>query len=81
MNKTTRASRATSNTSNSNFNANIPQWSEARSSEDEEIGMRKCMKKRNVEIINDEVKGISSEVEDIKIRKCRRNIHIGIIIE
>ena len=33
----------------------------------------------NVDIINEEVKGISDEVEEIKIRKCRRKSHIDII--
>ena len=41
MNKKTRTSRATSNTYSSNFNADTPQWSEASSSEEEDIGMRK----------------------------------------
>ena len=53
LNKKTGTSRATSNTSNSNFNDNIPQCSEAISSEEEEIGMRKCRGKINVEIINE----------------------------
>ena len=37
--------------------------------------------KMNVDIINEEVKGISDEVEEIKIRKCRRKSHIDIINE
>ena len=61
VNKITRTSRATSNTSNSNINDNIPQLSESISSEDEEIGMSKCRRKINVEIINVEVKVSSSE--------------------
>ena len=42
LNKITRKSQSTINTSNSNFNANIPQWSEASSSEEEDIGICKC---------------------------------------
>ena len=42
--------------------------------------MRKCRRKINVEIINEEMKGSSSEVEDIKICKCRRKSHVGIIM-
>ena len=79
MNKTIQTSRATSNTSNSNFNANIPQWSEASSSEDEDIGIRKFRRNSNVEIINGEVKKISSEAEEIKIRNCSRKIHVDIL--
>ena len=45
VNKITRTTRATSSTSNSNFNANIPQWSESKSSEDEEIVMSKFRRK------------------------------------
>ena len=36
--------------------------------------MRMCRIKINVEIINEEVKGISSEVEEIKVRKCSRKV-------
>ena len=56
VNMTTRKSPATSNTSNSNFNAYITQWSETSSSEEEYIETRKCRKKIHVEIINEEVK-------------------------
>ena len=52
LNKTTQKIRATSNTSNSNFNAKIPRWSEASISEEEEIGISKCRRKSYVEIIN-----------------------------
>ena len=65
VNKTTQTSWATSKTSNSNFNANIPQRSESNNSKEEDIGMRKCRRKMNVEIINEEVKGSISEVEEI----------------
>ena len=60
MNKTTRTSQATSNTYNSDFNTYIIHWSEASSSEGEDIGMSKCRIKSNIEIINKEVKGSSS---------------------
>ena len=60
MNKITQTSRATSNTSNSNINVNIPQWSEARISEEEDIDFSS---KSNVETGNEEMKGSSSEEE------------------
>ena len=81
MNNTTRKSRATSNTSNSNFNANIIKLIEASRSEEEEIVMCKHKRKINVKIINENVKGISSEAEGIKIRKCSRKSHVDIINE
>ena len=43
-----------------------------KSSEAEEIKIRKCSRKNHVDIINEEMKGISSEEEDIGIRKCRK---------
>ena len=57
----------------------IPKWSEERSSEEEYIGMCKCRRKINAEIINEEVKGRSSEVEESKIRKFSRKSHVGFI--
>ena len=48
MNKTTQTSQTTSNTYNSDFNADTPLWSEASSSEEEGIGMRKGRIKSNV---------------------------------
>ena len=59
VNKTTRTSWVTSNTSNSNFNADIPQWSESSSSKEEDIVMRKCRRESNVDFTNEEVKGKS----------------------
>ena len=41
--------------------------------------MRKCSRKINVEITNEEVKGKISEVEEIKILKCSRKSHVEII--
>ena len=46
VNKTNLTSRATSNTSNSKFNASIPHWSEAIISEEEDIGMLKCRRRK-----------------------------------
>ena len=43
--------------------------------------MRKCRRKINVEIINEEVKGISSEMEEIKIQKFSKKSHVDIINE
>ena len=40
--------------------------------------MRKCKRKINADILNEEVKGISSEVEYIKIHKCSRKSHVDI---
>ena len=49
MNKTTQTSQTTSNTYNSDFNADTPLWSEASISEEEDIGMCKGRRKINVE--------------------------------
>ena len=49
MNKTTWTCRATSNTHNSNFNADTSLWSEARSREEEDTGIRKGRRKSNFE--------------------------------
>ena len=73
MNKTTRKSLSTSNTSNSNFNVCIPQWSESNSSEDQDI---KYSIKSHVEIVNEEMKGRSSKEEEIGIRKCREEVEL-----
>ena len=43
--------------------------------------MRKCRRKINDEIKNEEVKGKYSEVEEIKILKCSRKSHVDIINE
>ena len=61
MIKTTQTSQETSNTTNSNVNANIPQLDEASRSEEENIEMRKGMRKIDFENTNKEVKGISSK--------------------
>ena len=76
MNKKTRTSRAKINTYNTNINIVIPQWSEARSSEEEYIGMRKCKRKSNVEIKNEEVKRKIGKEEDMKIIKYSRKSHV-----
>ena len=49
MNKTTRTGQTTSNTYNSDFNSDTPLWSEASSSEDEDILIRKGRRKSDVE--------------------------------
>ena len=66
MNKTTQTSLVTSNNFNSNFNSNIPHWSEEIISEEEDMGMLKFRRKSDIEITNEVVKVISSEVENIK---------------
>ena len=43
--------------------------------------MRRCRRKINVEIINEEFKGSSIDVEEIKILKCRRKNRVDIINE
>ena len=62
MNKNIRTSRETSNTSNKKLDSKIPQWSEASISEEEDIGIRKCRRKNNIDIKNDGVNGSSSEL-------------------
>ena len=57
MNKRTRTSRATRSTSKSNSDADQIHSSEASSSEEKEIVIRKCRKISQVDIINEEVKG------------------------
>ena len=47
----------------------IPQWSEATSSKEEDI---KCISKSHVETVKEEVKGSSIKEGKIRIRKCRR---------
>ena len=81
MNKTRRNSRGTSNTSNLSFDVHIPKWGEAISSKEEYIGMRKCRRKSNVEIKNEELKVKNSEVEEIKILKCIRKVHVETVNE
>ena len=81
MNKTTQTSQATSNTSNSYFNADIPQCIEASSSEEEEIGILNGRIKSNVKNTNDEVKIKSSEEEEIKIPNCSIKSHVETINE
>ena len=81
MNKRNRTSREKNNTSNQNFNANIPQLSKAIISKEEYTGMGKCRRKSNAEIKNEEVKGKMSSVEEIKILKCSRKGHVDIINE
>ena len=51
---------------------------EASSIEEEAI---KCVIKRHVETVNEEIKGSSIEEEDIEIRKCRRRSRVEIMNE
>ena len=81
MNKITRTSRATSNTYNSNFNANTPLWSEASSGEEEDIGMLKGRRKSNSVNTNKEVRGKITEEEEIEIPKCSRKSHVETVNE
>ena len=53
-----------------------PLWSEASSSEEEDIGMHKGRRKINVENKNKELKGKISEEEEIEIPKCIRKSHV-----
>ena len=76
VNKTTRTSLETSNTSNSNINVDIPKCSEASSSEEKDI---QCRIKIHVETINYGIKRSISEEEEIGICKCRRRIRVGIM--
>ena len=66
MNNTTRTSQTKSDTYNSDFNVNTPIWSEASSSKEEDIGMRKGRRKSDSENTNEELKGSSSEEKEIK---------------
>ena len=69
MNKKTQTSRATSN-----FNAYIQQRSEASSSEEKDIRMRKCRRKINAKITNEEVKRSNGDHKiSIKEEECRIN--------
>ena len=81
VNKTTRTSQATSNTSDLNFNVDIPQWNGASSSKKEDIGMHLCRGKTNVEIPNEEVKGKSCKLEEIKTPKCSIKSHVETVNE
>ena len=52
MDEKTLTIQETSNTFNSNFDADIPHWSKESSSKEEEIGRSKCRRKGNVEMVN-----------------------------
>ena len=81
MNKITLTSQTTSNTYNSNFNANTPLWSEASNGEEEDIGMLKGRRKINSVNTNKEVRGKITEEEEIKIPKCNIKIHVETVNE
>ena len=72
VNKRTRTSQATSKNYNLNSYADIPHWSKANSSEEEDIGKNKFKRRSQDGIINKAVKGFSSEEEEIVMRKCSR---------
>ena len=74
MNKKIRTSRATSNTSNSNINMEIPKWSEESINEEEDIGMRNGRIKSSFENTIENVKGKRSKKEEIKIPKCSKKV-------
>ena len=74
VNKITRTSRATSDTYNSNFNADTPLWSESSSGEEDYIGMLKGRIRSNVENTSKEVKGGSIEEEEIEYRSVTEKV-------
>ena len=66
MNKTNQTSRARCYTYKSNFNIKTGSCSEASSSEQEDIGIRKGMTKSYLGNTNKELNGSSIEEEEIK---------------
>ena len=56
----------------SNLNAKKCAFNEARSSEEEDVGMRNSRRKVYFEHTNKESNGKSSEEEEIKLPKCSR---------
>ena len=73
MNDRKQTSRARSYTYISNLNAKTGSCSEASSSEEEDIGMRKGSRKSDFENTNKELNGSS---EEIGIRKCRIKVEL-----
>ena len=65
------------------FRSQAPYLKEVKgsSSEVEDIKIRKCRRKSNVDIINKAMKVSSSEEEEIGILKCRRRSRVGITNE
>ena len=70
MNETNQTSRARRYTYKSNLNAKTGSCSEASSSEDEDIGMRKGRRKSDFDNTNGELNGKNIEEEQIKSPKC-----------
>ena len=81
MNETNQTSQARSYTNKSNLNAKTGSCSEASSSEEEDIGMRKGRRKSDLENKNKELNGSSSEEEEIKSPKCVRKGNVETVNE
>ena len=81
MNNKNRTSQTTSNTYNPDFNADTLLWSETRSSEEDDILMRKGRIKINDENTNKEVKRKSRDKKEIKRDKCNRKIRVETVNE
>ena len=80
MNETNQTSKAISYTYKSNLNAKTGSCSEASSSEEEDIGMRKGRKKW-FENTNKKLNGSSSEEEENKSPKCGRKGNVETVNE
>ena len=72
MDETNKKSRSKSDSYKSNSNAKKGACNEARSSEEEDVGMRNSRIKGDFEHTNEESNGKSSEEEEIKLTKCGR---------
>ena len=70
--ETNRTSQANSNSYKSNSNAKKGACNEARSSEEEDVGMLHSRRKGDFERTNEESNGKSSEEKEIKLPKCGR---------
>ena len=70
MDATNQTGRAISYSYKSNLNAKIGSFSEASSSEEEYVGMRKSRRKGDFEDKKKESNGKSIEEEEIKSPKC-----------
>ena len=79
MNETNQTSRERSYTYKSNLNGKTGGCSEARSIEDEDIGMRKGRRKSDFENTNKELNGSSIWEEEIKSPKCGRKGNVGTV--
>ena len=70
--KTNRTSQANSDSYKTDLNAEKGACNEARSSEEEHVGMRDSMRKGYFEHSNEESNGNSSDEEENKLPKCGR---------